>query len=74
MDPAVLRGLADAGVVTLLLLALVGGFRGWWVYGPAHERQVADLKEDRDWWRQQAIVNGALATKSVDVAAEKHDA
>lgn len=74
MDPAVLRALADAGSITGLIAILWGGFRGWWIYGPQHERQLRDLKEDRDFWREQALRAGALAEKATEVAAGQRDA
>ena len=66
--------ISKAGALGILVIIIVGGYRGWFVYGPAHDRQVTDLKEDRDWWRDMALRNGALAEKAAEVATREHDA
>lgn len=41
--------LGNLGVLFLLLTILVGGFRGWWVYGPIHQDMIrrADERAER---------------------------
>lgn len=64
MDP---KDLIDAGIGVLLLTALIGGYRGWWVYGPFYR----DMVRDRDYWRRSALRSTALAESAADVAAGK---
>jgi len=53
MTPAdVVRFLNDAGVVGLLVLVLMGGARGWWVYGRTYREAVKREAE----WRSIAMV------------------
>lgn len=65
MDPTALRAIADGGFVLALLVTLVGGHRGWWIFGPQHKAIVADLREQRDFWRKQALRATSLAEVAV---------
>ena len=65
MDPSAVRIIADGGFVVALLTALVGGYRGWYVFGPQHKAIVADLVEQRDFWRDQALRATSLAEHAV---------
>jgi hypothetical protein len=65
VDPNALRAIADGGFVVALLTTLVGGYRGWWVFGPQHKAIVADLTEQRDFWRAQALRSTSLAERAV---------
>lgn len=60
------------GLVAALLLALVGGMRGWYIWKTSHDTIVNGLTErveaittDRDFWRDQAIQALTVASKSV---------
>ena len=48
-----------------LLVTLVGGYRGWWVFGPQHNAIVRDLVEQRNFWRDQALRATSLAEHAV---------
>lgn len=48
-----------------LLTTLIGGYRGWWVFGPQHKAIVADLVEQRDFWRAQALRSTSLAEQAI---------
>ena len=65
MDPTALRAVADGGFIVALLTALVGGYRGWYVFGPQHKAIVTDLVEQRDFWRSQALRATSLAERAV---------
>lgn len=69
MDPAVLDSISDVGLGALLIGVLIGGYRGWWIFGPLHRAIVADLLEQRDFWREQALRGTALSERAVDVVA-----
>lgn len=58
----VVQALRDSGLIGLLVLALVGGWKRWWVFGWHHDRvcaryekQIADLNHERDDWKQLVI-------------------
>lgn len=69
MDVALLEALSRIGVVGLLILALVGGFREWYIYGPQHRRQVAEIRADRDYWRTTALRALGVTEKAIARAA-----
>lgn len=63
MDPgltAALETLTDAGSKVLLALALIGGYRKWYVWW----WQYAALKEAHDEWR-------SIAKQGLNIASEK---
>lgn len=55
MDPDLIRSFLDIGVAGLLVVAIVGGFRGWYVWRWVWEAKVKECEE----WR-------ALALRSLD--------
>lgn len=71
MDPALLDAISDVGLGALLIGVLIGGYRGWWVFGWIHEAIVGDLREQVTFWREQALRGTALSERAVDVAT--HD-
>ena len=65
---AVIRDLGFGGLLTV---ALIGGFRGWYVWAWTFRK----LEADRDFWRDFALRVVPLAEKATDVALqEKRDA
>lgn len=65
MDAAeVIQTVRDAGVTGLLIFALIGGFRQWWVFG-WHHREVV---KERDEWKALALHGTNLSERSVEVA------
>lgn len=65
MEPnAIIELLQNVGVLGLLVFILVGGSKGWWVYGAIHE----DVKRDRDDWKHMALEGTNLAEKAVTQA------
>lgn len=65
----ILELLTQGGVVGLLVLIVVGGWRRWYVW----QWQYRDMQNDRDWWRKIALRGTGLAEVAAD-AAEKRDA
>lgn len=66
------------GALVLLILILVAGARGWWVFGRemtnrerAHEAAILDIRQDRDEWKRLALTGTDIAQKAVTAAAEK---
>lgn len=47
----VVKWASGLGTPTLLILVLIGGYRQWWVWG----WQLREMREDRDFWRAQAL-------------------
>lgn len=61
LRPELLSALSDLGTVALLLLILLAGARGWWVFG-WHYDQVA---KERDAWRDIALSTTSLAERAI---------
>lgn len=55
------RALGGLPLATLLMLVLVGGYRGWWIYGTAHDKLVGKIEKDRDEWKSLALEVSGLA-------------
>lgn len=53
------------GLIGLLLLILIGGSRGWWVFG----RTYLALERDRDLYRDIALRGTAAAEKASNAVA-----
>lgn len=69
MTPAdVVRFLNDAGVIGLLVLIVLSGARGWWVYGRTYRESVSRETE----WRAIAMVALELGeqTRQPDAGGE----
>lgn len=66
METGSLTGFFDfmnrAGVLGLLIWAMVGGYREWWVWGWQY-RQVV---KDRDEWKALALKSTSLTTRLAD--------
>lgn len=64
MDPS-LNSLAvmlrEGGLVMGLLLALVGGFRRWWVFG----HHYVEMTADRDHWRSLCLSGHDISKQAV---------
>jgi hypothetical protein len=52
------------GVVVLLVGALFGGYKGWWVWGA----QARAVEKDRDEWKALAMRSLTAADKATTVA------
>jgi len=57
----VARLVASLPLTALLVLVLVGGYKGWWIYGNSHDKLVARLEKDRDEWKALALEVSGLA-------------
>lgn len=64
-----------AGVAGVLIMFLVGGYRGWWVYGRQHNEAMEawkarfeEMKEDRDYWRDVAVQGVQTAKEGLSLA------
>jgi hypothetical protein len=74
---ALAERLSGAGLATLLILILYGGFRKWWVFGyqmTECETRCAALitaaNQREAEWKQIARDGGQLAKTAVDMARE----
>ena len=59
---AVLKFLHEGGLLAVLVLILVGGYKRWWVWGWHHqnvidryEQSVKDVRDDRDDWKHLVV-------------------
>ncbi len=78
MDPALVDLLEKGGVIAALLFFIVGGLRGWWVFGRHHEEVVKQAAErleemtsDRDYWRSTTVQSLRTASESVQLAERR---
>lgn len=62
---------SGAPVALLLVAALIGVVREWWVPGPTHRRQLAESLEREREWRELALTSTGLAERAVDVAGRR---
>ena len=67
--------LSGAGLATILILILIGGWKGLWVFGWVQMRERAMLEQqrdqlfkERDEWKTLALRATATADKAVDHA------
>jgi len=58
----VLKVLHEAGLLGLLLIILIGGFKGIWVFNWYHkiimerlEKDISELKQERDDWKNLVV-------------------
>lgn len=65
------------GAVSLMVFAIVGALREWWVPGKTHERIVAGLEAERDGfkaerneWKQIALSRGRLAEEALGTSRD----
>jgi hypothetical protein len=68
--PDILKIVSQAGVVGLLLIILVGGFRKWWVFGWQYKEAIEQQKkieQERDDWRNLALHGTNLAEQTVNL-------
>ena len=66
MDAVTLNTLADLGFAAGLILILIGGYRGWWRYGPQVDRAFEDITADRNFWRSMALGSLRVADKTTE--------
>lgn len=66
------------GALVLLILVIVSGAKGQWVFGrelrhldDRYEKALLDLRTDRDEWKGIALHGTELASKAVGVAERR---
>jgi hypothetical protein len=59
----------DLGFGGLMTVALLGGFRQWYVWRWVFKA----LEADRDFWRSLALRSLGTADKAIDIAVAKKD-
>jgi hypothetical protein len=63
METTLLQYIQSGGVLGLLLAIVIGGSRGWWVYGAIYQ----DMRRERDEWK--AVATGAISSVKDTLAA-----
>jgi hypothetical protein len=58
--------LSGAGLATLLIMILVGGWRQYWVFG----WQFKQLQDERDEWKRMALRGTDFAERAVSLVAK----
>lgn len=80
MDGVVSAGsfITDFGWLGVLILVLVGGNMGWWVFGWYHRETIARLqtqldneKKEKEGWRQIALHGHSMATDAITLAGQQ---
>lgn len=78
MDTELFSLIRDGGLTGLMLFFIIGGFRGWWIFGPLHDRittiyetRYSELVADRDYWRSIAIEALQTAHEGVGLAERR---
>lgn len=61
------HALSEAGLVTLLVLILIGGQRKWWVYG----WQLEESERRADEWKAMAQEGRHVTATAVDLARRR---
>jgi hypothetical protein len=77
---SVLDLLNRGGVLVLLSLAMLGGWRGWWVFGPVHreivrrlEAELERVQAERDRLFDLALNATKQAGRAVETLATKKE-
>jgi len=76
----VAKALASLPLTALLLLVLVGGYMGWWIYGSIHraqildmEKRIAELTRRCDQWEMRYLDLKAAHVATVKPTAPPHE-
>lgn len=64
---SLLAFLRDGGIVSMLILIVVGGMRRWYVW----DWQYRELEKQRDEWKELARGGTRLADRAVGLAERK---
>lgn len=77
MDELLKLATSQGAIVTLLLIIIVTGMRGDWVFGwvfrqmlAGGDKDLADMRQDRDFWRASAL-RGLHTTETALNVVEK---
>lgn len=65
MSPEQWQAIQSLGTGGLLAFALIGGFRGWYVWG----RQYGEMVRERDFWRDVALRSMGHTERAIELAA-----
>jgi hypothetical protein len=60
----------DLGITGIVLLAFIGGFRRWWVFGWIYEQRTAEIERDRDEWRRIALSGMDIGKRGTQIASD----
>lgn len=78
MDPQLLSSISDLSGTALIILALLGGAKGWWIWGWQHREAVAELQEriaheqdEARFWRDTALEALQVAQRATDAAERR---
>ncbi len=72
--PTFIKTVSDAGVLGLLLLWMIGGARGDWIWGREHRRtlvQLAEERAERIKWQDLAYDGARIAERLGTVAKRR---
>lgn len=68
------------GTLSALILALIGGWKGWYIWKNSHDaivnekdERIKSIVEDRNYWREQAGKALIAAGRAVNVAQKNQE-
>jgi len=66
----IFKWLTSGGIIGILVYILVGGSKGWWVFGWQYDdalNRIKQIEKERDDWRDIALQGTQVAEKTVDL-------
>jgi len=66
----IFKWVTSGGIVGVLLFVLVGGYKGWWVFGWQYKDaldRIDQAEKERDDWRDIALTGTSMAERTVDL-------
>lgn len=66
----ILKYISQGGVLGILVIILLGGYRKWWVFGWQYkesEQRTSKAEHERDDWRDIALHGTNIAEQTVDL-------
>lgn len=79
--PSFLDYVSRAGVITLLILIVFGGYRKWWVFGWAYAEsekrndklkdECDSVRDEKDAWRETALKSANVATQAFETIQQR---
>lgn len=74
----IVERLIQLGLTGFLIFVLYGGYRGWWVFGPYHNKIVAGLQSDvvkaekrETEWKDLFFESKNITRRAITMAAQQ---
>ncbi len=66
----IFKWITSGGIVGILAFVLIGGYKGWWVFGWQYrdvQDRIKKAEQERDDWRDIALTGTSMAERTVDL-------